>query len=455
MIDKAIVWVVLENAVWVALLAIVVESVTRWTKSYRLANLLWLLVLIKFFIPPMVHLDLPLPINQLSISQQAPPHAEGERIPPKFELQFATALANSNSVIAESTDGQESSSNASLHGVTDNRTKDVDTNKFVAVTAWSKMFHGLGRMSFYSWILVGWTCISCVWFALLAIRLWRFHRQLAGLLITEESTNEVLTTVARKVGMGGAATVRTVDVQMSPIVTVGLRSTRIILPTKFLQTTSRDGLIATIAHELAHVRRGDHWVQRFALFAIGIFWWHPAAWFAVKRLRQSQDICCDMDVLIWFPKLSIPYAEALVEAAALTQRVSPAFALAFSDQHSLRSRIECVLRREATPQWSKVRVACLMGIGSLLACLSLRAVTMATSNENVTETVAEHTQDTKQTNAKQSVTRFFTAPVQAEIEVIETDGNRATNVVCALGGRHSSFSLTDQLVVTDKHEIPN
>ena len=41
---------------------------------------------------------------------------------------------------------------------------------------------------------------------------------------------------------------------------------------------------AILAHELAHVRRKDHWVRLLELVVTTLFWWHPAVWWACRRI---------------------------------------------------------------------------------------------------------------------------------------------------------------------------
>src|SRR5262249_42863535 len=48
-----------------------------------------------------------------------------------------------------------------------------------------------------------------------------------------------------------------------------------------------------IAHELAHVRRRDHWVAWLEFAAGAVWWWNPLFWFVRRRLRESAEWACD------------------------------------------------------------------------------------------------------------------------------------------------------------------
>ena len=50
---------------------------------------------------------------------------------------------------------------------------------------------------------------------------------------------------------------------------------KLLLPAHLVKTLGRDRWRAIMIHELAHIRRGDHWVSRLELVAGLIWWWNP------------------------------------------------------------------------------------------------------------------------------------------------------------------------------------
>ena len=57
-----------------------------------------------------------------------------------------------------------------------------------------------------------------------------------------------------------------------------------------LDATQQD---AILAHELAHLKRRDHWVRRLEALACGLYWWDPVAWWARREVERAEERCCD------------------------------------------------------------------------------------------------------------------------------------------------------------------
>ena len=54
----------------------------------------------------------------------------------------------------------------------------------------------------------------------------------------------------------------------------------LILPAGLVRLLDDRQRAAVIAHELAHLRRGDPWVRWLELVVSGLYWWHPLlGWF--------------------------------------------------------------------------------------------------------------------------------------------------------------------------------
>ena len=91
---------------------------------------------------------------------------------------------------------------------------------------------------------------------------------------------------------------------------------QLVLPEELwglLDATQQD---AILAHELAHLKRRDHWVRRLEALACGLYWWDPVAWWARREVERAEERCCDAWVLWALPNAAGAYAEALVMTTA-------------------------------------------------------------------------------------------------------------------------------------------
>jgi TonB family protein len=99
-----------------------------------------------------------------------------------------------------------------------------------------------------------------------------------------------------------------------------------------------------LTHELAHVARRDWLYQMAAETVRTIYWFHPLAWVAARRLRQESECACDDAVL----EAGIPapnYAQQLLQLAGTLSHPDRAWpsALALARRSHLERRFSAML----------------------------------------------------------------------------------------------------------------
>ncbi|MCA8964519.1 MAG: LysM peptidoglycan-binding domain-containing protein, partial [Planctomycetes bacterium] len=92
--------------------------------------------------------------------------------------------------------------------------------------------------------------------------------------------------------------------------------TRLVLPARALARTPARGRAAVIAHELAHLRRGDHLLVHAEWALTVLLWWHPLFWFVRAQRRYQAELACDAWAIDSVPDASLDYATLLVQAVA-------------------------------------------------------------------------------------------------------------------------------------------
>ena len=116
----------------------------------------------------------------------------------------------------------------------------------------------------------------------------------------------------------------------------------VLLPVRALTGLSEMQLRAVIAHELAHVRRLDAFVNLLQILVETLLFYHPAIWWLNRRIRAERELACD-EIAVSLTGDRIAYARALTLMAEWEQ--APALAMA-ANRGPLSERIFYILGRK-------------------------------------------------------------------------------------------------------------
>jgi beta-lactamase regulating signal transducer with metallopeptidase domain len=92
---------------------------------------------------------------------------------------------------------------------------------------------------------------------------------------------------------------------------MGVFRSVVLLPVSALTHLTPDQLEVVLAHELAHIRRGDYLWNMIQTVVETLFFFHPAVWWLGGHLRQQRELCCD-DVALACCADPVVYATALL-----------------------------------------------------------------------------------------------------------------------------------------------
>lgn len=148
--------------------------------------------------------------------------------------------------------------------------------------------------------------------------------------------------LARRLGLRTARVFASTRIQAAAV--VGFWRPTILIPASWLTSLPVDVLEAVIAHELAHIRRLDVWVNLLQRLLETLLFYHPAVWWLSNRVRLEREMCCD-DAAIAVIGKRARYATALEQVATLQVHGTPSLATAFNggkDMNLLR-RIHHIL----------------------------------------------------------------------------------------------------------------
>lgn len=320
----------LGNALAAALLAPLAALVARASRRPAWAHGAWLLVLLKLVTPPVATIPIawPRPAERpetVAVIEPVKPIAEFH------EVTAGPALAPRRPPEAD----------AETIPTTARRPR---LTPIPPATPARAAWRAIDRES-----LIGsaWLAGILGWSALAAWRIERFRRALRGSVPAPIEMMERVGALADRLGLRTMPEVVIFPGPVSPMIWALMGRPRLIVPQELwgrLDDGQRDALLV---HELAHLKRRDHWVRGLELIASAFYWWHPVLWWARRGLRQAEEQCCDAWVVWALPDSAHSYATALVEAVDFLSESRPDLpigAIGMGQARDLSRRIIMIMR---------------------------------------------------------------------------------------------------------------
>lgn len=162
-------------------------------------------------------------------------------------------------------------------------------------------------------IVIGWACGFAFTALLLAVEGWRLMRISAR---SEQIHSTKWIAVADEIAESYDVRRHVALLQTSTpdlLATWGLFKPRVLLPAH-VSDWSSDRIRVVLAHEFAHIRRNDWFIQIAAEAVRTMFWFNPLIWLACTRLRRDSEHACD-DVVLGEEIPAREYAQHLLDIA--------------------------------------------------------------------------------------------------------------------------------------------
>lgn len=157
-----------------------------------------------------------------------------------------------------------------------------------------------------------WACGSALIVVVTGVRIALGRRVLRGASRAPEGVERMVAAAAAEMGVRRVPRTVLVPRRVSPMIWCGVRAL-LVLPGELWDELDEEGRRAVVRHELAHLRRRDHWMCWAEMAACALYWWHPLVWWLRRRLREEADLCCDAWVTALMPRDRRAYAQALLE----------------------------------------------------------------------------------------------------------------------------------------------
>jgi hypothetical protein len=232
--------------------------------------------------------------------------------------------------------------------------------------SWISVYPGTsgGLGGFESWLLPAWA----IGVALFALRLAWCWGHTSALRRTGAAADgpflEMVSTVAQRIGVTRGVRVLMSSVAEVPSVIGWIRPV-LLLPVAVAAGLTPQQLEAVIAHELAHVRRHDYFVNLIQTVVETLLFYHPAVWWVSSKIRYERELCCD-DVAVKIVGDVAGYARALAKLEQL-RMLKPSLAMGAANG-PLFHRIERLIGGDGRQNGpSRLASAVALGAGLVVA----------------------------------------------------------------------------------------
>ncbi len=226
------------------------------------------------------------------------------------------------------------------------------------VQNWSNQLSALPRLPWQLWLTL--TIVIIAWRSLASIR---FTRSLKRARPAPHAVQSLVDECADLIGLRCAPTAHLVGQRVSPLILCYPRP-RLIIPEELWAELDADSRRVVILHELAHLKRRDHWTHWFNELLGALYWWHPLVWWMRRRIADEAENACDMWVTWLAPKSRRAYATALIQTQQFltTKQYTPTPASAVGilspQAQRIARRLTMIMTHRNTPRSSSFGFLC-------------------------------------------------------------------------------------------------
>lgn len=313
-----------SNLVVTTLLAAFAWFVQRHLRSAALANVLWALVLIKMVTPPLFSI----PVFDLPVVMATD---DGNSL---WENNEPAAVKMLDVFPVEARDWRQPiAGNVVLTPVGSLEVAEEATESVAG--HWPVL------------LITSWTAMSLLLLMVSSVRILHFHRLFCGTSRFQQSlTSGICRDIARRLQLKRTPDLFVTTANVAPFVWWRAGRAIVVVSDNALQNLTAQDLRFVLTHEMAHIKRKDHWFRWLEWLAVIGFWWNPVMWWTRTQLRVSEEIACDELVLTTTRSKVRPYANSLLNVAELLTKSAirpPSVASAINGGGTLEKRLKTMI----------------------------------------------------------------------------------------------------------------
>ena len=227
------------------------------------------------------------------------------------------------------------------------------------------------RLALFAWLAVAAAILLRIFVGM--VWMWRLARRARPL--SGPQWLLPLGRVTERLDLRTAVRVVRSDAAAMPV-TCGVLRPAVVLPEESDDWTE-ERREAVLLHELAHVHRGDLATHLVAWVACALYWFHPLAWIAARRLRHESERACD-DLVLGAGTRASEYASHLLDIVRSAGRNSaPAAAVPMAQRSSFEGRLLAILEPGVPRHAMTARRKAALAAGLAVVVLPLAAMAPA------------------------------------------------------------------------------
>ena len=213
-----------------------------------------------------------------------------------------------------------------------------------------------------------------------------------------------------------------------------------------------------LAHERAHIRRGDPWWRFLGWTLLCLHWFNPLCWLAFFLMGRDMELSCDEAVLAHREERREDYAQSLLHIAVRVGPRSPA-PLAFGEI-GVRQRVANALRWRDPRRWARVLASAVCLLFFLAAATDAQALLLPPRTVTVNAdgsfgslrwgmTMEEALAACPELTVLETETRYGEKVILASLPEVRFQGYPAEVTVCFV-----RYALKSESIVMDPEGFP-
>lgn len=384
----------------VALLILLIKGIFKNAMSPKWHLVIWIILLVKLFVPV-------LPQSDLSIFNQ---------IPEISQYQEETVIMGTLSPMESY--------------------EDSDPNAVLSLN--NSKQQNVAIKDIEAWVIRIW---AAGMFATALYMLFVYVRFIRNVRCMREEDDEYIVSLLNKckTSMGISQNVKLLRGGKTPML-MGVFKPHVLIPEGYTSNEIEQILI----HEMLHLKHCDLWVNMLGTVACCIYWFNPVIWMSISRVRKDIEILCDARALKFTDDKTL-YAKTLVKTVMKKQKVIVVTTAMQNGEKEITKRITKIAKNK--------KPKLIYSVIGVLLIVALASVTVTARAEEIIDRTEENFENS-------SIENSIDNPNNDELEQEETDETTSKSIMNELGinrlviepshgGKDYGFVSTDGLMEKD------